>query len=88
MSSENYNKNKHLKALDLKNAFVAGLSILGRASIEVLLEELKRQGIDLDNENRSYSLTHFERMLGVILGEDVAPLMIERIQLQLRNANR
>jgi hypothetical protein len=58
-----------------------GLSIIGRTSLELLIENLKWQAMDLKKENRTYSLPDLERLLGVIFGNEAVSLILERTQI-------
>lgn len=84
MNKENISNDQQIKALELKSAVMRGLSILGLAAVESLVEELKRGGIDLDSYTKTYSLADTERMLVVIFGDEVVPLMMKKIHDQLK----
>jgi hypothetical protein len=49
-----------------------------------VLEGLKRLGIDLSDEAKSYSLHEIKEALVVIFGEEATELLIERIKKDTR----
>jgi hypothetical protein len=58
--------------------------LLGRQMTDSVLEGLKRLGIDLSDEAKSYSLHEIKEALVVIFGEEATELLIERIKKDTR----
>jgi hypothetical protein len=60
---------------------------LGRSTTKLLIEHLKREGIDLSSEQESYSLHEIRDSLARLVGIETADLLVERLRKDL-NVNK
>ncbi len=67
----------------LRNAIQRGVSVLGRAAIDSIIEDLERHGIDLNDPSPRYTLRQLEVVFTQIFGVDVTQLLMERIRQEL-----
>lgn len=68
-----------ITARKLKEALAKLESLVGRAVTDVLVDEMKRRGIDLSS-NKSYFLKEIHGVFDVLFGQDAAKLIMERLE--------
>lgn len=77
------NESEAIPAAELKSAIESSLGILGPGLLQATMEELVKNGIDLDSNTASYSLNEVSERLETLFG-DAASLMVDRIKEQLK----
>jgi hypothetical protein len=75
-----------IPATELKTAILYSLEVLGPNMVRATIEELARNGIDLDSKSASYSLNEVRERLEMLFGE-ASTMMVDRIKEQLKFEN-
>jgi hypothetical protein len=68
----------------LKKAIEKGIDLLGISTVEAIIEDVAKQGIDLNGSSR-YTLKQVEAAITGIFGDDAGPLLMKRIKSWLKN---
>jgi hypothetical protein len=67
----------------LRQAVEKAIDIVDASTLEVILENLTKKGIDLDNPSSRYTLEQLETALTDIFGVEAGPLLIDRVRMWL-----
>ncbi len=68
----------------LRQAVEKAIDIVDASTLEVILENLTKKGVDLDNPSSRYTLEQLETALTDIFGVEAGPLLIDRIRIWLK----
>jgi hypothetical protein len=68
----------------LKKAIENGIDLLGMSTVEAIIEDVAKQGIDLNGSSR-YTLKQVEAAITIIFGDDAGPLLMNRIKSWLKS---
>lgn len=81
-SKADYNNNQLVDGKRLKVAIEKGLKVIGPSGLEALFLDLERRGFVL-TDAKKYSLEEIHDGIAIIFGDEVADLMMRKIDAQL-----
>jgi hypothetical protein len=82
-NGDDSNDSVPIESSTLRQALEKGARILGWSAIEAIIDDLERQGIDLNSSSSRYTLRQIEAAFIQIFGTDAMLLLMERVKHEL-----